>query len=144
MSQKTSYKCTLLGDFGLSSFLLSSHSASLGAGKSSLLLRIAYDKFGREFEPTIGVEFGLKKFNVNGNDIKLQIWDTVRNHPFESGLMMSLEWRTAIYRLSPNWVPRCSRAFLGLCGHRVRELNVGEWDCSIWLAEKHLWAYRDG
>ena len=81
MYQKTSYKCTLLGDFGLSSFLLSSHSASLGAGKSSLLLRIAYDKFGREFEPTIGVEFGLKKFNVNGNDIKLQIWDTVRNLP---------------------------------------------------------------
>jgi Ras-related protein Rab-2A len=45
-------------------------------GKSCLLLRLIEGRFKNQHEPTLGVEFGSKMFNIKDKKIKLQIWDT--------------------------------------------------------------------
>jgi GTPase SAR1 family protein len=48
-----------------------------GVGKSCLLLQFTDKRYRDKHEVTIGVEFGAKMLNINKNNIKLQIWDTV-------------------------------------------------------------------
>ena len=55
-----------------------------GVGKSNLLLRFVYDKFKKDHEVTIGVEFGAKSINVNKKSYKIQIWDTAGQEQFRS------------------------------------------------------------
>ena len=43
-------------------------------GKTCLLSRFIYKKF--EFQPTIGVDFEITRFNIDGKVIKAYIWDT--------------------------------------------------------------------
>lgn len=45
-----------------------------GVGKSSLILRHAENQFTEGFISTIGVDFKIRDFNVNGDVVKLQIW----------------------------------------------------------------------
>jgi len=47
-------------------------------GKSALLLRFTDQRFQAVHDATIGVEFGARTINVEGRNIKVQIWDTVR------------------------------------------------------------------
>ena len=42
----------------------------------SLLVRFADDKFDPNEQPTIGVDFKVKKLEIDGDQIHLQIWDT--------------------------------------------------------------------
>lgn len=42
----------------------------------SLLVRFADDKFDPNEMPTIGVDFKVKKMEIDGDPIHLQIWDT--------------------------------------------------------------------
>jgi hypothetical protein len=42
----------------------------------SLLMRFIDDSFDEDQGPTIGVDFKTKKIDLNGNEIKLTIWDT--------------------------------------------------------------------
>ena len=42
-------------------------------GKTSLLLRYVEEKFSAEFQTTIGVDFKVSSFNMNGKSIKLQL-----------------------------------------------------------------------
>ena len=56
-------------------------------GKSCLLLRFIDNKFRKNHELTIGVEFGAKIININNDNnipIKLQIWDTAGQESFKS------------------------------------------------------------
>ncbi|KAH3746043.1 GTP-binding protein RAB4 [Pelomyxa schiedti] len=53
-------------------------------GKSCLLHRFIENKFNRESQHTIGVEFGAKVVDVGGKKIKLQIWDTAGQERFRS------------------------------------------------------------
>lgn len=46
-------------------------------GKSALLMQFIYSRFKGEYDPTIGIEFGSKAIELNGYNLKLQIWDTV-------------------------------------------------------------------
>ena len=46
-------------------------------GKSTMLNKFLNDAFTAESNPTMGVEFATKKINVDGTNIKIQIWDTV-------------------------------------------------------------------
>lgn len=47
-----------------------------GVGKSCLLLQFADRRFRNDHDLTIGVEFGARLVNIDGKQIKLQIWDT--------------------------------------------------------------------
>uniref|UniRef100_A0A3B5LHJ5 Uncharacterized protein n=1 Tax=Xiphophorus couchianus TaxID=32473 RepID=A0A3B5LHJ5_9TELE len=47
-----------------------------GVGKSSLLLRFADNTFSGLYITTIGVDFKIRTVEINGEKVKLQIWDT--------------------------------------------------------------------
>lgn len=51
--------------------------AGVGVGKSCLLLQFTDKRFQPVHDLTIGVEFGARMINIDGKQIKLQIWDTV-------------------------------------------------------------------
>lgn len=51
-----------------------------GVGKSCLLLQFTDHRYRHQHEITIGVEFGSQMLNINKNNIKLQIFDTVIIH----------------------------------------------------------------
>jgi GTPase SAR1 family protein len=47
-----------------------------GVGKSSLLIRFSDNTFSGSYITTIGVDFKIRTVVINGERIKLQIWDT--------------------------------------------------------------------
>lgn len=55
-----------------------------GVGKSCLLIRYADNMFNDSFVPTIGVDFKTKYINVDGQQVKLQLWDTAGQEKFRS------------------------------------------------------------
>ncbi|EAN34115.1 Ras-related protein Rab-2A [Theileria parva strain Muguga] len=55
-----------------------------GVGKSCLLLRFTDKRFKPDHDLTIGVEFGTRFITVQGEQIKLQIWDTAGQESFRS------------------------------------------------------------
>ncbi|KAH0790204.1 small GTP-binding protein [Histomonas meleagridis] len=55
-----------------------------GVGKTSLVTRLCEDKFYREKNPTIGVEFLTKNMKIQDNDVCLQIWDTAGQEKFRA------------------------------------------------------------
>lgn len=57
---------------------------SSGVGKTSLLKRLIDDKFSPENASTIGVEYLTTVIEVDGQPIKLQIWDTAGQEKFRS------------------------------------------------------------
>jgi len=59
-------------------FLSSPITLISGAGKSSILLKYTTNEFKRDYNVTIGVEFGSKFIQLDPDTrIKLQVWDTV-------------------------------------------------------------------
>eukprot|EP00742_Colponemidia_sp_Colp-10_P000591 GILJ01000645.1.p1 GENE.GILJ01000645.1~~GILJ01000645.1.p1 ORF type:complete len:212 (+),score=27.32 GILJ01000645.1:165-800(+) len=55
-----------------------------GVGKSSLLMRLAEDKFTPNFVTTIGVDFKMRTVDIDGKKIKLQVWDTAGQERFRT------------------------------------------------------------
>ena len=55
-----------------------------GVGKSCLLLRFAEDMFSDNYISTIGVDFKIRKIELEGKSIKLQIWDTAGQERFRT------------------------------------------------------------
>ncbi|VDL81411.1 unnamed protein product [Schistocephalus solidus] len=55
-----------------------------GVGKSCLLLQFTDKRFQPVHDLTIGVEFGARMINLDGKQIKLQIWDTAGQETFRS------------------------------------------------------------
>ena len=53
-------------------------------GKSNLLLRYIHDKFNSDYQATIGVEFGAKNLEINGEVYRIQVWDTAGQENFRS------------------------------------------------------------
>ena len=53
-------------------------------GKTSVLLRFVDDKFTPEFQTTIGVDFKISTFEIEGKVIKLQLWDTAGQDRFRN------------------------------------------------------------
>ena len=53
-------------------------------GKSCLLLRYTDNKFQEQFMTTIGVDFKTKKIEIDGQNVKLQIWDTAGQEKFRA------------------------------------------------------------
>ena len=55
-----------------------------GVGKTSLLSRLMYDDFNKDYNTTIGVDFFMKPVQVQGRTVTLQIWDTAGQERFKS------------------------------------------------------------
>jgi small GTP-binding protein len=55
-----------------------------GVGKTSLFLRFADGTFTANHLTTIGLDFKIKKMNIEGKLIKLQIWDTAGQERFRT------------------------------------------------------------
>jgi len=53
-------------------------------GKSSLLLRFTDDKFQQDSPATIGMDFKTATVTIDGNNVKLAIWDTAGSERFRS------------------------------------------------------------
>ena len=53
-----------------------------GVGKTTLLQRFYTDKFQESMKMTIGADIGTKKLNIDGQNVKLQIWDFGGEEPF--------------------------------------------------------------
>jgi len=53
-------------------------------GKSNILLRFTDNKFVASFQPTIGVDFKIKNFEIDCQLIKAQIWDTAGQERFRT------------------------------------------------------------
>ncbi len=49
----------------------------LAVGKSCLLMQFTDKRFQPQHDLTIGVEFGSRTINIDNNQVKLQVWDTV-------------------------------------------------------------------
>lgn len=47
-------------------------------------MRLLEGRFRSQHEPTLGVEFGSKMFNIKEKKIKLQVWDTAGQESFKS------------------------------------------------------------
>ena len=47
-----------------------------GVGKTSVLVRYCEDSFQTDYLSTIGVDFKIKRMELNGNQVTLNIWDT--------------------------------------------------------------------
>ena len=61
----------------LAGFVINAGCTIAGVGKSCLLLQFTDKRFQPVHDLTIGVEFGARMINIDGKQIKLQIWDTV-------------------------------------------------------------------
>uniref|UniRef100_A0AC35FQH3 Uncharacterized protein n=1 Tax=Panagrolaimus sp. PS1159 TaxID=55785 RepID=A0AC35FQH3_9BILA len=61
------------------------------AGKHSLFERFLYDKFRPIKNCIIGADFNTKKMNINGKDIKAQIWITSGNENYRPMLPFYLK-----------------------------------------------------
>ena len=57
---------------------------SMSVGKSCLLLQFTDRKFAANVGPTIGVDFGSSSLNIDGENVKLQIWDTAGQEDFQA------------------------------------------------------------
>ncbi|XP_008410566.1 ras and EF-hand domain-containing protein isoform X2 [Poecilia reticulata] len=55
-----------------------------GAGKSSFLLRLTLNEFRADIQTTLGIDFQMKKMQVDGETMNLQIWDTAGQERFRS------------------------------------------------------------
>jgi small GTP-binding protein len=49
-----------------------------------LLLRYAYDSFSPTFITTIGIDFKIKRVEIDDHLVKLQIWDTAGQERFRT------------------------------------------------------------
>ena len=47
----------------------------VGVGKTSMVNRIVYNTFSEKYKATIGCEFGLKIIEINGDSVRIQLWD---------------------------------------------------------------------
>ncbi len=55
-----------------------------GVGKTNLIGRYLKNEYKEDSKATVGVEFGEKKYEINGLKIKAQIWDTAGQERYKS------------------------------------------------------------
>lgn len=55
-----------------------------GVGKTSILVRYCEDSFQTDYLSTIGVDFKIKRMELNANQVTLNIWDTAGQERFRN------------------------------------------------------------
>eukprot|EP00605_Chrysophyceae_sp_TOSAG23-4_P001368 GSChrysophyteH1.ASY1.ANO1.1488.1 assembled CDS len=68
-----------------------------GVGKSCLLLQFVDRRFSSVHDLTIGVDFGSRIVDIDGERVKLQIWDTAGQESFRS---IAQRWLTEARQFS--------------------------------------------
>lgn len=68
----------------------------LGVGKSCVLLQFTEKRFSPAHDITVGVEFMMRKLQVNGRQVNIQAWDTVSRF-FDLCFFFSAEKRLKAY-----------------------------------------------
>lgn len=53
-------------------------------GKTSFLEQFVYHRFSQKYKATLGSDFYLKKLDIDGKTVTLQIWDTAGQERFRS------------------------------------------------------------
>ena len=53
-------------------------------GKTNIMSKYLKNQFNENSKATVGVEFGSKLFNINGHNIKVQIWDTAGQEKYKA------------------------------------------------------------
>ena len=53
-------------------------------GKSSLLLRFTEGIFKETIGPTLGIDYKIKRINIEGCSVNMQLWDTAGQERFKS------------------------------------------------------------
>ena len=53
-------------------------------GKTNIMSKYLKNQFMEDSKATVGVEFGSKLFNINGHNIKAQIWDTAGQEKYKA------------------------------------------------------------
>lgn len=70
MEQEGFYKVIVIGEYNV--------------GKSAIMNRLCYDMFSEAYTVTVGVEYGSKEIEVDGETVQLQIWDSAGQDKFRS------------------------------------------------------------
>ena len=104
-----------------------------GVGKTTIISRIMDNPFIEEYEPSIGVDFMSKTLKYNGQNVKLQIWDTAGQEKYK-GLIPSYVRNSSIvfvvYDISgktsfdniPKWInfiKSIENTTIVLCGNKI-------------------------
>ena len=104
-----------------------------GVGKTTIICRIMDNPFLEVYEPSIGVDFMSKNIKYQGQNIKLQMWDTAGQEKYK-GLIPSYVRNSSIvflvYDISskssfdniPNWIKfikSIENTTLILCGNKI-------------------------
>ena len=104
-----------------------------GVGKTTLINRIMDNPFNDIYEPSIGVDFMSKNIKYNGQNIKLQMWDSAGQEKYK-GLIPSFVRNSSIvflvYDFSvrpsfeniPKWINfirSIENTTLVLCGNKI-------------------------
>jgi small GTP-binding protein len=55
-----------------------------GVGKTSILVRYCEDNFQTDYLSTIGVDFKIKRIELNNHQVTLNIWDTAGQERFRN------------------------------------------------------------
>lgn len=53
-------------------------------GKTNIMSKYLKNEFKSDSKATVGVEFGAKKFVIDGKNVKAQIWDTAGQERYKS------------------------------------------------------------
>ena len=53
-------------------------------GKNNIMSKYLMNEFHEDSKATVGVEFGAKKFDIEGKSVKAQIWDTAGQERYKS------------------------------------------------------------
>jgi Ras-related protein Rab-6A len=104
-----------------------------GVGKTTIIGRIMDNPFLEVYEPSIGVDFMSKNIKYQGQNIKLQMWDTAGQEKYK-GLIPSYVRNSSIVFLVyditsktsfdniPNWInfiKSIENTTLVLCGNKI-------------------------